>query len=518
MSRGLMNRGPHCRTKRPCATRPRKRTVCSSFRKSSNNMLNELTIAEAVRRVRSRQISARELTQACIDRVKKVDGQVKAFMSYNEADALAQAAAIDAGAHDDRPLLGVPIGIKDVLSVKGHPLNCSSRILGKFVSVYDATVISRLREAGAIIFGRLNMDEFAMGSSTENSAFFPTRNPWNLERIPGGSSGGAAAAVAADECIAALGTDTGGSIRQPAACCGIVGLKPTYGRVSRYGIIAFASSMDQVGPMTKDVRDSALLLEAIAGRDPGDSTSADLTVPRYSEMLTGEIKGLRLGIPKEYFVSGMQPEVEQAVRGAIGELEKHGTIIEEISLPHTEYAVAVYYIVATAEASSNLARYDGMRYGRRAAAKDLTETYMISRDEGFGAEVKRRIMLGTYALSAGYYDAYYLKAQRVRTLIKRDFDAAFQRCDVIVTPTAPTTAFKLGEKTQDPLQMYLSDIYTITANLAGVPGLSMPCGLTGSGLPIGLQLIGRHFDEGTLLRAAHNLEQAFGAVFTPPVM
>ena len=347
-----------------------------------------------------------------------------------------------------------------------------------------------------------------MGSSAENSAFFPTSNPWNLARIPGGSSGGSAAAVAADLCIAALGTDTGGSIRQPAACCGIVGLKPTYGRVSRYGIIAFASSMDQVGPMTKNVRDSALLLEAIAGRDPADSTSADLAVPRYSEMLTGDIKGLRVGIPKEYFVSGMQAEVEQAVRAAIGELEKSGAIIEEISLPHTEYAVAVYYIVATAEASSNLARYDGMRYGHRAAAKDLIETYMISRDEGFGAEVKRRIMLGTYVLSAGYYDAYYLKAQRVRTLIKHDFDAAFERCDVIVTPTAPTTAFKLGEKTQDPLEMYLSDIYTISINLAGLPALSLPCGFDGEGMPIGMQIIGKHFDEATILRVAHHYEQS----------
>ena len=347
-----------------------------------------------------------------------------------------------------------------------------------------------------------------MGSSAENSAFFPTSNPWNPARIPGGSSGGSAAAVAADLCIAALGTDTGGSIRQPAACCGIVGLKPTYGRVSRYGIIAFASSMDQVGPMTKNVRDSALLLEAIAGQDPADSTSADLAVPRYSAMLTGDIKGLRLGIPKEYFVSGMQAEVEQAVRAAIGELEKNGAIIEEISLPHTEYAVAVYYIVATAEASSNLARYDGMRYGHRAAAKDLIETYMISRDEGFGAEVKRRIMLGTYALSAGYYDAYYLKAQRVRTLIKNDFDEAFKRCDVIVTPTAPTTAFKLGEKTQDPLQMYLSDIYTISINLAGLPALSLPCGFDGEGMPIGMQIIGKHFDEATILRVAHHYEQS----------
>jgi aspartyl-tRNA(Asn)/glutamyl-tRNA(Gln) amidotransferase subunit A len=352
------------------------------------------------------------------------------------------------------------------------------------------------------------LDEFAMGSSAENSAFFPTRNPWNLERIPGGSSGGSAAAVAADQCLAALGTDTGGSIRQPAACCGIVGLKPTYGRVSRYGIIAFASSMDQVGPMTKDVRDAALLLEALAGHDPADSTSADRPVPHYSDDLQMSIKGLRVGVPKEYFISGMDPQVDRAVRNSIGEIERQGAVIEEISLPHTEYAVAVYYIVATAEASSNLARYDGMRYGHRADAKDLTETYTVSRDEGFGAEVKRRIMLGTYVLSAGYYDAYYLKAQRVRTLIKRDFDEAFKSCDVIATLTAPTTAFKIGEKTQDPLQMYLSDIFTISVNLAGLPALSLPCGFDADGMPIGLQLIGKPFDESTILRTAYHYEQA----------
>jgi len=416
--------------------------------------LAQLTLHEASDKLRKREISSVELTEAVFQRIADTDDKIRAYLILARDAALERAKRADEKLKqgtDPAPLLGIPIALKDNFLTKGLRTTCASKILGDFMPPYDATTVEKVLAAGAVITGKTNLDEFAMGSSAENSAFFPTRNPWNLERIPGGSSGGAAAAVAADECIAALGTDTGGSIRQPAACCGIVGLKPTYGRVSRYGIIAFASSMDQVGPMTKDVRDSALLLEAIAGRDPGDSTSADLTVPRYSEMLTGEIKGLRLGIPKEYFVSGMQPEVEQAVRGAIGELEKHGAIIEEISLPHTEYAVAVYYIVATAEASSNLARYDGMRYGRRAAAKDLTETYMISRDEGFGAEVKRRIMLGTYALSAGYYDAYYLKAQRVRTLIKRDFDAAFQRCDVILTPTAPTTAFKLGEKTQDPL-------------------------------------------------------------------
>jgi aspartyl-tRNA(Asn)/glutamyl-tRNA(Gln) amidotransferase subunit A len=400
------------------------------------------------------------------------------------------------------------MAVKDNFLTRGLRTTCASKILGDFMPPYDATVIATLRAAGAVIVGKTNLDEFAMGSSAENSAFFPTRNPWNLERIPGGSSGGSAAAVAADECIAALGTDTGGSIRQPAACCGVVGLKPTYGRVSRYGIIAFASSMDQVGPMTKDVGDAALLLQVLAGHDPADSTSSNRSVPVYSEALSSGVKGLRIGVPKEYFVSGMQPEVENTVRAAIRQLEKDGAKIDEISLPHTAYAVAVYYIVATAEASSNLARYDGMRFGHRAEAMDLTETYMISRDEGFGPEVKRRIMLGTYVLSHGYYDAYYLKAQRVRTLIKSDFDEAFKRCDVIVTPTAPTTAFKIGEKTQDPLQMYLSDIYTISINLAGLPALSLPCGFDGDAMPIGMQIIGKHFDEATVLRTAHAYEQA----------
>ncbi|HKY07899.1 MAG TPA: Asp-tRNA(Asn)/Glu-tRNA(Gln) amidotransferase subunit GatA, partial [Candidatus Binatia bacterium] len=425
--------------------------------------------------------------------------------------ALAQAQAADARLRKNEghsPLLGIPIALKDNFLTAGLRTTAASKMLEGFVPPYDATTVQRLRTAGAVIVGKTNLDEFAMGSSAENSAFFPTRNPWNRNRIPGGSSGGSAAAVAADECIGALGTDTGGSIRQPSACCGVVGLKPTYGRVSRYGIIAFASSMDQVGPITKDARDSALLMEVIAGHDPFDSTSVNLPVPRYSEVLKESIKGLRLGIPNEFFVRGMQSEVEQSVRLAIRELEKAGVHIEEISLPHTEYAVAVYYIVATAEASSNLARYDGMRYGWRAGAEDLTDTYRITRDEGFGPEVKRRIMLGTYALSAGYYDAYYLKAQQVRALIKRDFDEAFQRCDVIVTPTSPTTAFPLGAKTQNPLQMYLSDTYTISINLAGVPALSLPCGFDRDGMPIGMQLIGKHFDEATILRLAHHYEQA----------
>src|SRR5437773_2294930 len=470
-----------------------------------------LTLHEAADLFRQRELSSKELTAAVFDRIAATDDKVHSYITLCRDSALEQAKAADERLKQDQnshPLLGIPLAHKNNLPTLLIPTTCASKILGDFIPPYDCTVISKIRTAGAVITGKTNLDEFAMGSSAENSAFFPTRNPWRADRVPGGSSGGSAAAVAADQCIAALGTDTGGSIRQPAGCCGIVGLKPTYGRVSRYGIIAFASSMDQVGPMTKDVRDCALMLEAIAGHDPADSTSVNRPVPPYSEGLTGDIKGLRLGIPKEYFVSGMQPEVEQALRQAVRLLEQNGTIIEEISLPHTEYAVAVYYIVATAEASSNLARYDGMRYGRRAAAKDLIETYMISRDEGFGAEVKRRIMLGTYALSAGYYDAYYLKAQRVRTLIRKDFDAAFGRCDVIVTPTAPTTAFRLGEKTQDPLQMYLSDIYTISINLAGLPAISLPCGFDGEGMPIGLQIIGKHFDEATILRVADTYERA----------
>jgi aspartyl-tRNA(Asn)/glutamyl-tRNA(Gln) amidotransferase subunit A len=473
--------------------------------------LAQLTLHEARDRLRRREISAVELTEAVYQQIAETDEKVRAYLILARDTAMEQAQQADKQlkqAIDHAPLLGIPVALKDNFLTQGLRTTCASKILGDFIPPYDATTVQKLRDAGAVITGKTNLDEFAMGSSAENSAFFPTCNPWNLSRIPGGSSGGSAAAVASDQCIAALGTDTGGSIRQPAACCGIVGLKPTYGRVSRYGIIAFASSMDQVGPMTKDVRDAALLLEAIAGYDPSDSTSIDAEVPCYSATLNADIKGLRIGIPKEYFVSGMQVEVEQAVRGAVRDLEKNGAVIEEVSLPQTDYAVAVYYIVATAEASSNLARYDGMRFGRRADGRDLTETYMTSRAEGFGAEVKRRIMLGTYVLSAGYYDAYYLKAQRVRALIRKDFDDAFKHCDAIVTPTAPTTAFKLGEKTQDPLQMYLSDIYTISINLAGLPAISLPCGFDGDGMPIGLQIIGKHFDETTILRIADVYEQA----------
>ncbi|MBI2229486.1 MAG: Asp-tRNA(Asn)/Glu-tRNA(Gln) amidotransferase subunit GatA [Deltaproteobacteria bacterium] len=470
-----------------------------------------LTLHDAGEKLRKHELSSQELTLAAFQRISETDDKIHAYITLCRDAALEQAKQADERLKRDGstlPLLGIPIAVKDNFLTRGLRTTCASKILGDFIPPYDATVIKRIRDAGAVITGKTNLDEFAMGSSAENSAFFPTRNPWDGERVPGGSSGGSAAAVASDQCIAALGTDTGGSIRQPSAFCGVVGLKPTYGRVSRYGIIAFASSMDQVGPLTKDVRDCALMLEAIAGHDPADSTSADRSVPRYSEALTGDVKGLRLGVPKEYFVTGIALEVEQAVREAIRLLEKNGAAVEEISLPHTEYAVAVYYIVATAEASSNLARYDGMRFGHRAGGKDLLETYMLSREEGFGAEVKRRIMLGTYALSAGYYDAYYLKAQRVRALIKQDFDAAFQRCDAIITPTAPTTAFKIGEKIEDPLQMYLSDIYTISINLAGVPALSLPCGFDANGLPIGMQVIGKHFDESTILRLAYAYEQA----------
>jgi aspartyl-tRNA(Asn)/glutamyl-tRNA(Gln) amidotransferase subunit A len=469
-----------------------------------------LTLHQASEMLRRGEISSQELTTAVFARIAATDDRLHAYITLCREDALEQAKRADARLKQEPhggPLLGIPIAVKDNFLTQGIRTTCASKILGNFVPPYDATAVARIRAAGAVITGKTNLDEFAMGSSAENSAFFSTRNPWDTSRVPGGSSGGSAAAVAAGQCIAALGTDTGGSIRQPASFCGIVGLKPTYGRVSRYGIIAFASSMDQAGPLTQDVRDAALLLEAIAGHDPADATSANRPVPHYFELLTDDINGLRLGVAKEYFAAGIQADADRMVRAAIEKLAKSGATIEEISLPHTEYAVAAYYIVATAEASSNLARYDGMRFGHRAVAKDLTETYMLSREEGFGAEVKRRIMLGTYALSAGYYDAYYLKAQKVRGLIRQDFDTAFERCDAIVTPTAPSAAFKLGEKTQDPLQMYLSDICTISINLAGLPALSIPCGFDRDGLPLGMQIIGKPFDEATILRIAHAYEQ-----------
>ncbi len=408
------------------------------------------------------------------------------------------------------PLSGMPLAVKDNICTDGVPTTCSSRMLQNFVPPYDATVINRLRAQDYVLLGKTNLDEFAMGSSTENSAFGPSRNPWNLQCVPGGSSGGSAAAVAAEECVAALGSDTGGSIRQPAAFCGVVGLKPTYGRVSRYGLVAFASSLDQIGPITKNVSDAAFLLGAIAGHDPLDSTSIDRPVPDYLKALQKrDLKRLRVGVPVEFFAEGLDPEVDRAVRSAIEELSHLGAEVKEIRLPRTDAAVAVYYVVATAEASSNLARFDGVKFGFRAKeTKDLLDLYIKTRQEGFGPEVKRRIMLGTYVLSAGYYDAYYGKAQAVRTLVCQDFEAAFKEVDVIVTPTAPTPAFKLGEKSEDPLQMYLSDIFTISVNLAGLPAISLPCGFSRAGLPIGLQLIGRAFEEETVLRAAHAYEQS----------
>jgi len=479
-------------------------------------MLNQLTISELAARLSKREVSAREAMQSCLDQIERVDGALHAFLSHDAADALSQADAADKEIADgepdfQKPLLGIPIAVKDVLAVKGQPLNCGSKILGNFVSLYDATAIEKLKAAGAVVFGRLNMDEFAMGSSTENSAFGVTKNPWDTTRIPGGSSGGSAAAVTADECLASLGTDTGGSIRQPAALCGCVGLKPTYGRISRYGLVAFASSLDQIGPFTKDVRDSATLLGVMSGVDHRDSTSIPQPVPNYVSALNGEIKGLRLGLPKEYMIGGMNPEVKQAVDAAVKQLEKLGAEILEISLPHTDYAVATYYIVATAEASANLARFDGIRYGARVDGASPDELYSKTRGAGFGAEVKRRIILGTYVLSSGYYDAYYLRAQKVRTLIRQDFLKAFEKVDAIVTPTTPTPAFKVGEKSEDPLQMYLSDIFTISCNLAGIPGISIPCGFTTNPkLPIGLQFLGKPFGEETILKLAHAYEQTTG--------
>jgi aspartyl-tRNA(Asn)/glutamyl-tRNA(Gln) amidotransferase subunit A len=467
--------------------------------------LYRLTIHELRDLIRSGEASPVEAVQSYLGRIDAVEERVRAFNRVTGQAALSLADEYrkrQATGSALPRLAGIPLAIKDVICTKGVPTTCSSRILEGFVPPYDATVVTKLRAAGALFLGKTNMDEFAMGSSTENSAFRTTRNPWNLACVPGGSSGGSG-------CGGALGTDTGGSIRQPGGFCGIPALKPTYGRVSRYGLVAFASSLDQIGPMTKDVRDAAILLGVMAGHDPLDSTSAEVPVPDYEAALTGDIRGLRIGIPAEYFIEGMAPEVEAAVRGAIATLEGLGAMSVPVTLPHTAYAVATYYLVATAEASSNLGRYDGVKYGYRTpTSAHLIEMYLKTRREGFGSEVKRRIMLGTYALSAGYYDAYYLKALKVRTLIRRDFTQAFERCDLIVTPTSPTAAFRLGEKADDPLQMYLADVFTISANLAGVPGMSVNCGFTGAGLPIGLQFLGKPFDEGTILRAAHAYEQA----------
>ena len=471
-----------------------------------------LTIHELRDLIQKGEVSPVQVVQNYLVRIGQLEDRIQAFNTLTPRTALAFAGKFEKMQAEKKPLpplAGMPLAIKDVLCTKGVTTTCSSKILENFVPPYNATVVNRLNTAGALMLGKTNMDEFAMGSSTENSAFRQTRNPWNLDCVPGGSSGGSAAAVAADMCAGALGTDTGGSIRQPGGFCGVAALKPTYGRVSRYGLVAFASSLDQIGPLAKDVRDAAILLKTIAGHDPLDSTSAEVPVPDYEAALTQDIRGIRVGIPAEYFVPGMDPEVEAAVRRGIQTLEGLGVAQERVSLPHTGYAVATYYLVATAEASSNLGRYDGVKYGYRTPKSEhLIDMYMKTRREGFGPEVKRRIMLGTYALSAGYYDAYYLKALKVRTLIRQDFIRAFEHCDVIVTPTSPTAAFKLGEKTDDPLQMYLSDIFTISVNLAGVPGISVNCGFTNGGLPIGLQIIGKPFDEGTILKVAHAYAQA----------
>ena len=475
--------------------------------------LHKLTLCELQKKFTAGEVTAKEIVRAYFLRIGQVEPKVKAYVTTQKEQAMVQAVALDdslKGWRKTQPMMGMPLAIKDNLCTEGVTTTCSSRMLQNFVPPYDATVIAKLRAQGYVLVGKTNLDEFAMGSSTENSAFGPSRNPWNLQCVPGGSSGGSAAAVAADECAAALGSDTGGSIRQPAAFCGVVGLKPTYGRVSRYGLIAFASSLDQIGPITKDVADAAFLLGVIAGHDPMDSTSADVPVPDYMKALKKkDLKKLKVGIPAEFFAEGLDPEVEQAVRAAIEELKSLGGEIKEIQLPRTDAAVAVYYVIATAEASSNLARFDGVKFGLRSKdTKDLLDLYTKTRQEGFGPEVKRRIMLGTYALSSGYYDAYYGKAQAVRTLIRQDFDAAFKEVDLIVTPVTPTPAFKLGEKSEDPLQMYLSDIFTISVNLAGLPAIALPCGFSKAGLPIGLQLIGRAFQEDTLLRAAYAYEQA----------
>jgi aspartyl-tRNA(Asn)/glutamyl-tRNA(Gln) amidotransferase subunit A len=481
--------------------------------------IDPLTVESARTAVQEKQATATALVDAFYQKIEVEDGAIGAYLTLSRERAYLQAAYVDALADKGDalpPLAGVPIAIKDVFTTKGVRTTAGSKVLANFIAPYDATAVQRLEGAGAIILGKTNCDEFAMGSSNENSGFHAVRNPHDRSRVPGGSSGGSAAVVAAGTAVASIGTDTGGSIRQPAAFCGVVGLKPTYGRVSRYGLIAFASSLDHVGPFGKTVKDAALMLQCMAGRDPLDSTSAEVPVPNYLEHVGQPLTGLRIGVPKEYFGEGLDAEVRAAVEAAIQELAKAGCEIVPISLPHTEYAIPTYYVVATAEASSNLARYDGVRYGVRASdGKTLAEMYRLTRDAGLGTEVKRRIMLGTYALSAGYYDAYYLKAQRVRSLLARDFDQAFAKVDAIVTPTTPTPAFKLGEKTDDPLAMYLADIYTVTANLAGIPGISVPCGKSKEGLPIGMQIFGKYFDEPTVLRVAHVVEHAMAPVVNP---
>jgi aspartyl-tRNA(Asn)/glutamyl-tRNA(Gln) amidotransferase subunit A len=474
--------------------------------------LTQLSIAAVRSGIQERRTTAFALAEEYYAHIENKDEQIGAYLTLCKGRALEQADRIDRLAAEGKPLpalAGVPVAIKDVISTRGIRTTAGSKSLEKYIPPYDCTAVARMEAAGAVVLGKTNCDEFAMGSSNENSAFRPVRNPRDLSRVPGGSSGGSAAAVAADMAVAALGSDTGGSIRQPASFCGVVGLMPTYGRVSRYGLIAFASSLDHIGPLTKTVKDAATILGVIAGRDPMDSTSADVEVPDYIAEIEKPVRGLRLGVAKEYFGEGLDDEVRHAVETAIDKLKNLGCEVVPVSLPHTAYAIPTYYIVATAEASSNLARYDGVRYSYRAAGvKSLSEMYRRSRDESFGAEVKRRIMLGTYALSAGYYDAYYLKAQKVRTLLTRDFAEAFGKVDAIITPTSPTAAFRLGEKSNDPLAMYLADIYTVTADLAGIPGISVPCGLTREKLPIGLQILGKHFDEAAILRIAHAYEQA----------
>jgi aspartyl-tRNA(Asn)/glutamyl-tRNA(Gln) amidotransferase subunit A len=474
------------------------------------------TAKQITEKVQSGECSASRLTDIVLNHIRATDHEINAYITVDEDGARQQAEAIDRKIASGQPvgsLSGIPMGIKDVLCTKGLLTTCASKILGNFIPPYDATIVSHLRDADAVILGKLNMDEFAMGSSNENSTFGTVKNPHDHSRVAGGSSGGSAASVAAEEAFMALGSDTGGSIRQPASFCGTVGLKPTYGRVSRYGLIAYASSLDQAGPITRTVEDAALLLGVIAGHDPFDATSANVAVPDYTANLDRGVDGLTIGLPKEYFAQGLQDDVRQAVMSAVETLEKNGATIQEVSLPtagQAAYAIATYYIIATAEASSNLSRFDGVRYGFRAEATNLTDMYTRSRSEGFGAEVKRRIMLGTYALSAGYYDAYYRKAQQVRTLIKQDFDNAFESCDLLASPVSPTPAFKIGEKTADPLQMYLSDIYTVSVNLAGIPGISVPCGNSSEGLPIGLQLLGNTFSEPTILQAAYLIEREGG--------
>lgn len=465
--------------------------------------------------IHNKEIKAIDLVNEAYKRISEVDGSVQAFLTLNEEDARAKAGILDENGSDSQSLIGgMPIGVKDNLSTKGLKTTCASQLLANFEPLYDATVVKQVKEQQGIIIGKLNMDEFAMGSSNENSGFQVTRNPWDLERVPGGSSGGSAAAVSAGEVLFSLGSDTGGSIRQPASFCGVVGMKPTYGRVSRFGLVAFASSLDQVGPITRTVEDNAYLLQTISGHDAHDSTSASVDVPDFTAHLTGDIKGLKIAVPKEYLGEGVDPEIREKVLTALKQLEALGATWDEVSLPHSKYAVATYYLIASSEASANLARFDGVRYGVRAESENLLEMYKKTRSEGFGDEVKRRIMLGTFALSSGYYDAYYKKAQQARTLIKQDFEKVFEKYDVIVGPTTPTPAFKIGEKVDDPLTMYANDILTIPVNLAGVPAISVPCGLA-SGLPVGLQIIGKPFDEGTIYRTAHAYEQAANLQLKP---